>query len=75
MRSADAAMISATRKDGGTSGIVKKLQSSITRMVEKHYGYLTPNYVADKIRKNAPTLIFEIEKPATSPDDRRTRSR
>lgn len=34
--------------------VAKNLGHSDTRMVEKHYGHLAPNYVADAIRAGAP---------------------
>ena len=32
--------------------VARQLGHSDTRMVEKHYGHLAPNYVADTVRKN-----------------------
>jgi hypothetical protein len=51
--------------------VAKNLGHRDTRMVERHYGHLAPNYVADEIRKSAPVFKFEIEKSAASLDDRR----
>jgi integrase len=51
--------------------VARNLGHRDTRMVERHYGHLVPNYVADEIRKNAPTFKFDIEKAAASLDDRR----
>jgi integrase len=34
--------------------VAKNMGHSDTRMVEKHYGHLAPNFVADQIRKAAP---------------------
>ena len=34
--------------------VAKNLGHSDTRMVEKHYGHLSPNYVAEAVRKSAP---------------------
>ncbi|MBM3514702.1 MAG: site-specific integrase [Alphaproteobacteria bacterium] len=36
--------------------IAKQLGHADTRMTEKHYAHLAPNYVADTIRSNFPTL-------------------
>ncbi|MGH6933868.1 MAG: tyrosine-type recombinase/integrase, partial [Dongiaceae bacterium] len=36
--------------------IAKQLGHADTRMTEKHYAHLSPNYVADTIRANFPTL-------------------
>lgn len=36
--------------------IAKQLGHADTRMTEKHYAHLAPNYVADTIRANLPTL-------------------
>jgi integrase len=51
--------------------VAKNLGHRDTRMVERHYGHLAPNYIVDEIRKNAPTFKFEIEKTTASLDDRR----
>ena len=34
--------------------IARNLGHSDTRMVEKHYGHLSPSYIADQVRQNAP---------------------
>jgi integrase len=34
--------------------VAKNLGHTDTRMVEKHYGHLSPNYVAEAVRKSAP---------------------
>ena len=36
--------------------IAKQLGHADTRMTEKHYAHLAPNYVADTIRANFPRL-------------------
>ena len=36
--------------------IAKQLGHADTRMTEKHYAHLAPNYVADTIRANFPNL-------------------
>ena len=36
--------------------IAKQLGHADTRMTERHYAHLAPNYVADTIRKNFPRL-------------------
>ena len=36
--------------------IAKQLGHADTRMTEKHYAYLAPNYVADTIRATFPKL-------------------
>ena len=38
--------------------IAKQLGHADTRMTEKHYAHLSPNYIADTIRKHFPTLGF-----------------
>ena len=38
--------------------IAKNLGHTDTRMVEKHYGHLSPSFIADAIRKGAPTFGF-----------------
>jgi integrase len=45
---------------GGVSLMVvaRNLGHVDSRMVEKHYGHLAPSYVADEIRKGAPTFGF-----------------
>jgi integrase len=46
--------------------IAKQLGHADTRMTEKHYAHLSPNYVADTIRANFPKLgILEPSKIAT----------
>lgn len=58
--------------------IAKQLGHADTRMTEKHYAHLAPNYVADTIRANFPNLgITETNNivPLSSPDTRSTRSR
>ena len=41
--------------------IAKQLGHADTRMTEKHYAHLAPNYIADTIRANFPNLgITEI---------------
>jgi integrase len=39
--------------------IAKQLGHADTRMVEKHYGHLAPNYISDTIRRAAPRLAGE----------------
>lgn len=36
--------------------IAKQLGHADTRMTEKHYAHISPNYVADTIRQHFPTL-------------------
>jgi integrase len=36
--------------------VAKNLGHSDTRMVERHYGHLAPSYVAESVRKHAPTF-------------------
>ena len=36
--------------------IAEQLGHADTRMTEKHYAHISPNYVADTIRQNFPTL-------------------
>jgi integrase len=38
--------------------VARNLGHTDTRMVEKHYGHLAPSYVAEAIRKGAPTFGF-----------------
>jgi integrase len=42
--------------------IAKQLGHSDTRMTEKHYAHLSPNYVADTIRQHFPKLGFKEDK-------------
>lgn len=42
--------------------IAKQLGHSDTRMTERHYAHLSPNYVADTIRQHFPTLGFAFDK-------------
>lgn len=51
--------------------VAKNLGHNDTRMVERHYGHLAPNYIADEIRKNAPIFKFETERTVTLLDDQR----
>jgi integrase len=55
--------------------VAKNLGHRDTKMVEKHYGHLAPSYVADEIRKGAPTFGIEPETDVTSLDDRRPKVR
>jgi integrase len=42
--------------------VAKNLGHSDTRMVERHYGHLAPDFVADAIRKTAPKFGFKPDK-------------
>jgi integrase len=42
--------------------VARNLGHADTRMVEKHYGYLAPSYVADTIRAHAPKFGFTPDK-------------
>jgi integrase len=42
--------------------VAKNLGHSDTRMVEKHYGHMSPSHVADAIRANAPKFGFKPSK-------------
>jgi integrase len=42
--------------------VAKNLGHSDTRMVEKHYGHMTPNFIADAIRSGAPRFGFKPDK-------------
>ena len=42
--------------------IARNLGHVDTRMVEKHYGHLTPSYVADLVRAHAPRFGFKPDK-------------
>ena len=42
--------------------IARNLGHVDTRMVEKHYGHLTPSYVADPVRAHAPRFGFKPDK-------------
>jgi len=42
--------------------VAKNLGHTDTRMVEKHYGHLAPDYVADAIRAGAPKFGIKPEK-------------
>jgi hypothetical protein len=39
--------------------VAKNLGHVDTRMVEKHYGHMSPSYVADAIRAAAPQFGFD----------------
>lgn len=41
--------------------LARNLGHSTTRMVEKHYGHLTDNYLASTIRSTAPTFGIEVD--------------
>jgi integrase len=41
--------------------VARNLGHADTRMVEKHYGHLAPSYVAEAIRKGAPTFGFKTD--------------
>ena len=51
--------------------VAKNLGHTDTKMVEKHYGHLAPSYVADAIRKGAPTFGIEPEADVVPFHDRR----
>jgi integrase len=53
--------------------VAKNLGHADTKMVEKHYGHLAPSYVADEIRKGAPTFGIEPESDVVSIDEGRTK--
>jgi integrase len=42
--------------------LAKNMGHSDTRMVEKHYGHLAPNFIADAIRQSAPTFGFKADR-------------
>ena len=42
--------------------VARNLGHSDTKMVEKHYGHLAPSYVAETIRKHAPSFGFKPDK-------------
>jgi hypothetical protein len=46
--------------------IARQLGHSDTRMTERHYAHLAPNYVSDTIRANFPRLT-EMQAPAVVP--------
>jgi integrase len=50
--------------------VAKNLGHSDTRMVERHYGHMSPSHVADAIRAGAPTFGFKAERKVVSIDDR-----
>ena len=39
--------------------VARNLGHADTRMVEKHYGHLAPDYIKEAIRKGAPVFGFE----------------
>ena len=39
--------------------VARNLGHADTRMVEKHYGHLTPDFVAEAVRKSAPRFGFK----------------
>ena len=54
--------------------IARQLGHSDTRMTERHYAHLAPNYVADTIRVNFPSLT-ETQAPTVLPIERRRKIR
>jgi hypothetical protein len=46
--------------------IARQLGHADTRMTEKHYAHLAPNYVAQTIRENFPILGFADSTQVTS---------
>jgi integrase len=56
--------------------IARQLGHSDTRMTERHYAHLAPNYVADTIRANFPRLtkpdarVVPIQRARRSQDNR-----
>ena len=46
--------------------VAKNLGHNDTRMVEKHYGHLEPNYIADAIRAGAPKFGFRPNPTVTT---------
>lgn len=40
--------------------VARNLGHVDTRMVEKHYGHLAPNYIAEEVRKSAPKFGIEV---------------
>ena len=42
--------------------VAKNLGHADTRMVEKHYGHLSPGYMTDQIRQGAPRFGFKADK-------------
>ena len=42
--------------------VARNMGHTDTRMVEKHYGHLAPDYVADAIRAGAPKFGIKREK-------------
>ncbi len=53
--------------------MAKNLGHRDTRMVEKHYGHLAPSYVADEIKKNAPTFGINPDTNVLSLDEQRAK--
>lgn len=51
--------------------VAKNLGHSDTRMVEKHYGHLSPSYIVDAIRAGAPKFGIKTDKTIASMSDRR----
>jgi integrase len=47
--------------------VARNLGHVDTKMVEKHYGHLSPSYVADTVRKHAPVFGFAPDKKAVTP--------
>jgi integrase len=54
--------------------IARQLGHSDTRMTERHYAHLAPNYVADTIRARFPRLT-ETQAPTVVPIERARRNR
>ena len=42
--------------------VAKNLGHASTKMVEAHYGHLSPGYVSDAIRKHAPRFGVEVDR-------------
>jgi integrase len=53
--------------------IARQLGHADTRMTEKHYAHLAPNYVADTIRESFPRLLRDNVIPIASVERRSAR--
>jgi integrase len=53
--------------------VAKNLGHKDTRVAEEHYGHLAPSYVADEIRKGAPTFGVEPETDVAALDELRAK--
>jgi hypothetical protein len=51
--------------------VARNLGHVDTKMVEKFYGHLAPNFISDEIRRAAPSFGIEVSRKVASISDRR----